>query len=520
MSKSDLFDAVVIGSGFGGSMVARSLVDAGWKIAMIERGGWVKRGPENWGPRGSLMLTEHYALDAPFLVHQDKKPHPSGHYECVGGPSVFYGAVSLRFREKDFHPQPEIVADSGASWPLDYHDLEPYYGRAERILDVAGEAGSDPTEPQRAKPYPQTPAKLSVTSQRIGDAARRLDLHPFRLPLAINHRRLDNRNTCTACTTCDTFACAISAKNDLATVVIPDLTSRGMTLLPRTMVTRLLQRDGSIEAAECLDRETGEQFRIEAKTFILAGGAMSSPHLLLASGLDQANPAGDRIGRYLMRHCNAIAYGVFPQKPDPVGEFHKQLGIHDFYHGHPSIKSPPGKLGTMQQIQTPPASLVEAMVPKPFGALLGKLVGFLTGLLIIAEDQPQYENRVRTDAGRTDAFGMPAMVVDSHYSDRDIAARAALLGQAKRILSKAGALFSYVHMIKTFSHAVGSVRMGDDPATAPLDRNCAFRGIDNLYVVDGSFMPTSAGINPSLTIAANALRVGDYIVGRSTVQSP
>jgi choline dehydrogenase-like flavoprotein len=166
----------------------------------------------------------------------------------------------------------------------------------------------------------------------------------------------------------------------------------------------------------------------------------------------------------------------------------------------------------MQQIQTPPASLVEAMVPKPFGKLLSKGVKHLTGLLIIAEDQPQWENRVRLNSQRQDAFGMPAMIVDSHYSDRDLAARAALVGKANQILSRAGAMFSYVHKIKTFSHAVGSIRMGDDPKKAPLDRYCQFRGADNLFVVDGSFMPTSAGLNPSLTIAANALRVADYIV--------
>lgn len=519
MSKSELFDAVIIGSGFGGSMAARTLVEAGWRVAMVERGDWVQRSMENWGPRGSLMLTNHYAMDAPYLVHQEGSPHETGHYECVGGPSVFYGAVSMRFRSGDFHPQEEIIGDSGAVWPFEYTDLEPYYGRAERILDVSGATGVDPTEPPRTQPYPQPPSRLSETSRRIQAAAESLDLSPFRLPLAINYREAPDRTQCIACTTCDTFACAINAKNDLATVVIPDLVARGMALFPRTMVTRLRRHNGQIESAVCLDRNDGSSFELRGRTFVLSGGAMSSPHLLLASGLGEVNPAGDAIGRYLMRHCNAITYGIFPGKPDPVGEFHKQLGIHDFYHGHPEIAHPAGKLGTMQQIQTPPASLVEAMVPKPFGAILAKGVSHLTGLLIIAEDQPQRDNRVRVDANRKDAFGMPAMVVDSHYSDRDLAARSALVGQAKRILRRAGAMFNYVHKIKTFSHAVGSVRMGDDPDSAPLDRHCAFRGVDNLFVVDGSFMPTSAGINPSLTIAANALRVADHLVERGSPQS-
>ena len=166
----------------------------------------------------------------------------------------------------------------------------------------------------------------------------------------------------------------------------------------------------------------------------------------------------------------------------------------------------------MQQIQTPPAGLVEYVVPKPFGKIISKGVKLLTGLLIIAEDQPLYTNRVYIDPNKRDAFDMPVMNVESQYSPRDIAARAALLDKAKQVLKKAGALAVYQHKITTFSHSVGSVRMGDDPATAPLDPDCRFRGVDNLFVVDGSFMPTSAGINPSLTITANALRVSKAVI--------
>jgi len=312
----------------------------------------------------------------------------------------------------------------------------------------------------------------------------------------------------------------VSAKNDIATTVIPKLLAAGMRLFPKTIVTRLDSDGSRIRKAHCLDRSTGKRFELEAKVVVLSAGALGSPHLLLASGLDGRNPAGKHVGRYLMRHCNAITYGIFPKSPDPVGEFHKQLGIHDFYNGHSTISEPHGKLGTMQQIQTPPAGLVEAVVPKPFGKLLSKGVRFLTGLLIIAEDQPNFENGVSIDTTRTDAFGMPAMVVESRYSERDLAARKALVDKAKQVLRAAGAWAVYVHKITTFSHSVGSVRLGDDAASAPLDPDCRFRGIDNLFVVDGSFMPTSAGINPSLTIAANALRVSGTVIDQLSPGSP
>jgi choline dehydrogenase-like flavoprotein len=129
----------------------------------------------------------------------------------------------------------------------------------------------------------------------------------------------------------------------------------------------------------------------------------------------------------------------------------------------------------------------------------------------MAEDQPHYDNRIEVDKAIRDDFGLPKVLITHRYSKRDYAARDALLAKAKAILKTAGAWFCYVHNIKTFSHAVGTVRMGSDPKTSALNPWCRFRGIDNLYVTDGSFMPTSGGLNPSLTIAANGLRVGEYI---------
>jgi len=245
---------------------------------------------------------------------------------------------------------------------------------------------------------------------------------------------------------------------------------------------------------------------------ILSAGSLASPHLLLAAGLQQLNPGGDVVGRSLTRHCNAIAFGFFPKRPDPHNEFHKQLGIHDFYFGHASIKSPKGKLGSMQQLQTPPIGLVKGMLPKPIGKLAALFVPHLTGLIVLAEDQPKYENHLALDRSKSDRFGLPQLQITHHYTKRDYAARDALLKKAQGILKKAGAILFYKHKIKTFSHAVGTVRMGESPESSALDQYCQFRGIDNLFVVDGSFMPTSGGLNPSLTISANALRVGRHIL--------
>jgi len=511
MSREKTYDAIVVGSGFGGSMVARQLVEAGWAVLMLERGSWVQRGPANWSMRGSIDLTPHYDKSSPIRVEKGGNKKTMGFYSAVGGPSVFYGGVSFRFREADFHPPKEIVEDSGAEWPFGYETLEPFYSEAEAILGVSGEAGTDPTEPFRSRPFPQNPAPLAGISQKVRAAAESLGLHPFSLPLAINYEDR-RRKTCVHCTTCDTFACAIGAKNDLATVLLPELQRKGLTVIPDTVVTRLVKEGKRVTGVECVSKTSGEKQTYRAGVVVLSAGSMGSPHLLLASGLAECNPAGRFIGRHLMRHVNAIVFGIFPGKADPEERFHKQLAILDYYFGHPDIHAPKEKLGSLQQMPTPPKGLVQNEVPGPLGRLLSKGVELLSGLLAIAEDQPRPENHLRIDPNRRDAFGLPQPVVHHTYTPRDKAASRALIRGAKRILRKAGALGFYVHPIRTFSHAVGTVRMGKDPQTAPLDPSCRFRGLDNLFVVDGSFMPTSAALNPSLTIAANALRVGKELV--------
>jgi choline dehydrogenase-like flavoprotein len=220
-----------------------------------------------------------------------------GAYNCVGGPSVFYGGVSFRFRENDFETDPEIAGDSGACWPYKYSALEPYYARAEQILNVAGETGSDPTEPSRKIPYPQQLNSLSDTSQMIANAAQALGLRPFRLPLAINYAANHQRQPCIACTNCDTFACAIAAKNDLATCVLPQLIAKGLELKTNIVATRLTAERNQAVAVEGFDKSTNQKINYRAKIFILAAGALGSPHLLLASDLQKFNSGGHTIGR-------------------------------------------------------------------------------------------------------------------------------------------------------------------------------------------------------------------------------
>jgi choline dehydrogenase-like flavoprotein len=506
-----VFDLIVIGSGFGGVMAAAPAVMAGRRVLMIEAGGWVERGPHNWSPAGMSERTPYYRREGGFDVTAGGYGRTLGIYNCVGGASVFYGGVAMRMRERDFDPAPEIDAGSGAAWPYRYADLEPYYSEAEALLQVAGAAGEDPYEPPRSTPYPQAPGPLAPVSERIARAARSLGLHPFRLPLAINYRQTGDRTVCEACGTCDGFACAVQAKNDLSVVLIPRLQRHGLQLLTGTTVVRLEHAAGRVTGVVCADGAAATS-TLSGKAVAVAGGALSTPRLLLASGIDRVNPAGDAIGRYLMRHCNAVVMGMFLARPAPRGEFHKQIGIHDYYFGHPSVSVPTGRLGCMQQFATPEPAIVRDYLPLGFGRVIAPLVSRTTGFIVMAEDRPRIDNRVELTGPAVSPAALPPACVTHRYDARDLAARSALVGAARRILRRAGALKTYSHAIRTFSHALGTVRLGVDPATSPLDESGAVRGLSNLYVTDASALPRSGGVNPSLTIAANALRTGHHIV--------
>jgi len=507
-----------VGSGFGGALAAWPLVRAGLDVLMLERGPWVPRGPECWEADGTVTRTPYYESDGLAPARTDAGMHTVRSVAAVGGPSVFYGGVSMRFREADFLGDPEIVGESGAEWPFRYRDLSPFYDEAERILLVAGQAGDDPTEPPRPG-YPAPLNGLSPVAEAMAAAARSLGLRPFRLPLAINFvPNGDGRVPCVQCRTCDTFACAIAAKNDLATVVISDLARRGMELRVETAVTGLHLDGTRVAGVACCDRRSGERYDVTADHVILAAGALGTPHVLLSSGLEELSPCGDLVGRYLTRHCAGIVFGLHPWIPRHEGIFHKQIGINDYYLGDPAVgpKGPKGKLGNIQQTQTPHIGTVVGETGPAVGALLEPFVRRATGFLVIAEDRPQYGNRVyladsnATAPGATGGGERP-LLIEHRYTDRDLAARKRLYARSKQIHRAAGARVTYVHTINTFSHALGTVRMGRDPARAPLDALGRFRGADNLWVTDGSAFPTAGGVNPSLTIAANALRVGTIL---------
>lgn len=489
---SQSYDAVVVGSGFGGACAAHALTEAGLRTLLLERGGWPHRDDQDWDQR-AILIDKRYQSDSPLLVRQygSRAFKPLRPNETVGGMSVFYGGASLRLREKDF-----------ARWPLRYAELEPYYSRAEHLLGVHGEAGQDPFEPPRSALYPWAPVALTPPAQRIQDAARSLGHRPFRIPLAINFTD-PGRPRCILCNTCDGFPCKLEAKNDLAATLLRTAQARDLQIIAGAIATRLVREKGRIIAVEGVDKLTRQPFSFPARLFVLAGGALHSPSLLLRSGL--GNPL---VGRCLMRHCNGVVAGIFPFATNPEKIFHKQLCLTDFYEDHRAAHGT--ATGVVQDIYTPAPQVIRHFAPFGLKRLAGLVAGHMQNLLCIAEDEPLPENQITLSAQR-DVFGMELVQVQHRYTPADCARRDYLAGKARQILRAAGARLFKTYRIDSFSHAVGSVRFGSSPETSALDLHCRLWEAANLFVVDGSFMPFSGGVNPSLTIAANALRVGEYL---------
>ena len=495
-------DVVVIGSGFGGATMAYALSRAGLKVVLVERGGWVHRDETDWSGR-AIMLEGRYRSESPWHVRQragegegeGEETYPN---EVVGGNSIFFGGAALRLRETDF-----------ARWPIRYTDLEPHYAAAERLLEVHGRAGEDPTEPPRSSAFPHEPPSLTAPAQRIFEAARASGYHPFHIPSALNYGggRLP---TCVRCFTCDGFPCRIGAKNDVTQTALRHADADHLTVLARTVAARLVQRDGRATELEAIAADGGAKVALRARAFVVSAGAIGTPALLLRSGFDRFDRSGS-LGRYLMRHCNGMVGYLFPFRTNPERVNHKQVCVTDLYEARRSEDGT--AVGVIQDMCMPPPDVVRALGPAGFRWAASLSAGFIQTLICIAEDEPQAVNRVSlTEA--TDRWGLPVAAVDHRYTQADLRRRGLLIRAARRILRRAGGIGGKVRMIESFSHAVGSVRMGADAASGALDSDCRMWAFPNVFVVDGSFMPTSGGVNPSLTITANALRVAERLKAR------
>jgi choline dehydrogenase-like flavoprotein len=477
--------------------MAWALSNAGFRVMVVESGRPSFRDADDWNAH-KILVDSRYKSMRPVEIAQYGNP-PAKEYlnEVVGGLSVFYGGACIRLRETDF-----------ARWPISYQDMESWYTKAEELMEVHGVAGNDPFEPPRSCPYPHPLPPLTNTAKRIQEAGEQLGLKPFAMPLAINHSQ-ERKPLCVNCFTCDGFPCPQESKNEADTIGLQKARQDRLDVRSNTLVTRLEWQGDRIKSAELLDLKSSRVQAVEADLFVVSGGTLHSPALLLRSGLATCDQS-DSIGRYLMRHCNMIVGSVFFRRINPENTNHKQIVITDSYE---DLRDELGTaVGIIQDMCMPPPQAVRHNAPKGLGTIAASLSTHIQAMICIAEDDPQEQNRVTVSKDKKDNWGIPLTHIHHEYNENDIRRRTILVKTAKKVLGKAGGVIKQTQKISSFSHGVGTIRFGEDPKKSALDLSCRLHGMKNLYVADGSFMPYSGGVNPSLTIVANSLRVAGSIL--------
>ena len=511
--SSDHFDVIIIGSGAGGGTLAWRLAPSGKRVLLIERGPYVPREKENWDSH-AVNVDARYHVREPWFDKRGKPFQPGAHY-YVGGNTKFYGAALIRLRQEDFG---EVRHHDGVSpaWPIGYDELEPYYTEAEHLYQVHGRRGVDPTEPPASAPYRYEPLSHEPRIQQLVDDMTRLGHRPFPMPVGIRiDERQPQQSACIRCNTCDGYPCLIGGKADAQVICVdPALRHPNVTLLTDAYVERLESSlDGHSITAVHVDRN-GEKERYSANLVVSSCGAINSAALLLRSA-NEHHPNGlanrsDQVGRNYMCHVNTMFLSV-SRDLNPT-RFNKTFGLNDFYFGTREWPFPMGHISMMSNVD---ANILRLGAPRIVpGMTLEIMANHTMPFWLTTEDLPRPENRVTL----TESGG-----IQLSYTPNNEEAHKRLCQQLKGILRQSGChdhsipLQAYIPgriPLAGVAHQNGTCRFGTDPQTSVLDRNCRTHDIDNLYVVDGSFFPSSAAVNPALTIMANALRVGDHLLER------
>jgi choline dehydrogenase-like flavoprotein len=518
MAEGNRFDVIIIGTGAGGGTLAYALAPTGKKILILERGDYVPREQENWSPR-AVNVQGKYQTKEKWSDKDGKELHPHTNY-YVGGNTKFYGAALFRLRKQDFG---EIQHYGGISpaWPIRYEDLEPYYAKGEQLYHVHGERGEDPTEPPANGPYPYPRVSHEPRMQQLHDDFARLGLKPFHVPIGIMLDEKSPRTSkCIRCGTCDGFPCLIQAKSDAQVCCVdPALQHPNVTLVTNAYVERLETSPSGREVTNVIVKKNGAIEKYSGGTVVVSCGAINSAALLLRSANDRhpqglANSSGV-VGRHYMGHVNSVLMAI-SKCPNPT-VFQKTLGVNDFYLGSKDWPHPMGHISFVGKLDG--ETLKAGAPPLTPGFTLEMMAKHSIDFWLTSEDLPDPNNRVTLD--REGNIVLTYKLNNEEGHKRLIAKLESLMQQQTKCPEHGHQCHVGLFARNLFvgqriplagvAHQNGTIRFGRDPKTSALDVNCKAHDLDNLYVVDGSFFPSSAAVNPALTIIANALRVADHL---------
>ena len=488
-------DILIIGSGMGGATLAAALAPSGRKITILERGDWLADCPQArdpWAVFGSGFFSPKESwLDA------DGGSFTPNNYYHPGGNSKFYGAVLMRYRAEDFRPL-RHMGGTAPGWPLRYEEFEPDYQAAEEMYQVRGALGEDPTEPAHSRPYPHPPVPHEPDMVDLCNRLKAQGLHPGALPLGVDIELWLKGGAVTF----DGFPNTRGGKMDAETIGLAQaLAHPNVTLIRNAKVTRLIAAGRRVTAVEF--ERGGVVERISAALVCLCAGAVKSAALLLASASAE-HPGGlanssDQVGRNFMNHNITAVLGVSPFRRNR-SVYEKTIQLNDWYLTGGPNGEPLGNVQMLGRI-TGEIMAAESGLPLP---LARWLADHSVHLMTMSEDLPNPESRVFLRDGQ----------IVLKWERSNWAAHAALNTKLRAVLKKAGwpLVLTKTFEKRTPSHQCGTARMGHDPATSVVDPWCRAHDLENLRIVDASVLPTSAAANPSLTVAALALRVGRHML--------
>ena len=540
------FDALIIGSGAGGSTVARTLANAGLKVLILEAGANyfptlddpAGLGPPVFANDEIKMAVRSMIMQDPIIEPRSFRPNDSsgdrtitgdvnGLPRNVGGAAVHADMKFPRFRPTDFQLGTLLGSIPGANfvdWPLDYPTLERFYVEIEQAIGVQGAEGpnSDPFAAAKSKPYPMPPGLPMLANTILADAARQLNYHPFAYPTAVTSRPYRGRPACIDCGFCSGYGCPTHAKSTPAVTLLREaLLTGNVQLRFNAAVMRLVPNSTNtqIDSVDYMDA-TGALINVTADRYILAASAMETARLMLLTDPSLGNSSG-LIGRNLMFHFQTTVIGVLNDRVHGERGRSVTMGMSDF-RGVPGDPTQP--LGGVIEFATTSDIIDES---KNYALQLGKTADILRRLMLQsqfrdklgamimkAEDAPQVTNRVDLDPQLRDVYGRATSRVTYTNHAFETTTRDFYIPKMLAIHQKAGAQFGLVAPVDTPSvsrHIVGTMRMGNDPTTSVCDRYGQLHDLGNLWCADGGLFPTSSGFNPTLTIQTLALWVAANI---------
>lgn len=527
MTELDHYDVVIVGSGAGGGTLAWKLAPSGKRVLLLERGHYLRRERDNW-ETSAVFVRAKYHCDEEWLDDEGHEFSPEQNY-YVGGNTKLYGAALFRLRPQDFG----VIHHHGGlspAWPLDYDDYEPYYAEAERLYHVHGATGDDPTDGPRSGDYPYPPVRHEPRIQKLHDDLVRLGLHPAHLPLGVlldqdEQGEPTPTSPCIRCDRIDGFPCLVNGKADAQTVCVdPALAAHpNLTLVTGAHVTRLeTDSAGRQVTAVVAEMGDGSTARYSGDVVVVSCGALNSALLLLRSVSD-AHPNGlangsDQVGRNYVRHNNVAVIALSRTANDT--RLQKTLVMNDWYLKGEDWDYP---WGGIQMLGKSDGEQLRAMAPRFLawgakrtpGGLLEDIARHGVDFWMSSEDLPRADSRITLERDGRIRLSIPS---DNNTEGlmrmrRKFDSMLADLGFHEKSHQRGVYLHEGMNIAAT-AHQAGTARFGTDAATSVLDTDCKAHELDNLYLVDSSFFVSIGAVNPTLTIIANSLRVGDHLLER------